>query len=158
MFFSNTTFYNVARAIISWATNMTVPQTPEILIDHSTINNWGFGGRNYILLDANANKVNFTVQNSIFANTPKPGESVGTTIMRASSESVVVFRNNDYFNLNGGTDNTPLSFPDYMQMSDNLQVDLGWTATTTDFSLPSGSPLRTASTTGGPIGDPRWAF
>lgn len=155
---TNSTMYNIARALISWATNMTVPAPPVILIDHSTINNWGFGGRNYILLDANANQVDFTVQNSVLANTPKPGESVGTTLMRASSESTVVFRNNNYFKLNGGTDLTPLSFPSYMQLSNNLEVDLGWTATTTDFTLPSGSPLRAAGTSGGPIGDPRWAF
>jgi len=44
-----------------------------------------------------------------------------------------------------------------VQSSANTTTDLGWTATTTSFTLPAGSALRTASTTGGAIGDPRWA-
>jgi hypothetical protein len=51
-----------------------------------------------------------------------------------------------------------MSFASYVQMSNNQTIDLGWTNATTDFTLPAASPLKTASTTNGPIGDPRWAF
>lgn len=153
---TNSTFYDVARALISWATNLTVPQRPTIIIDYTTINNFGFGGRNNIILDANANAVDFSFTNSIIANTPKPGQSVGTSALRANSSSNIEFTNNNYFNLKGGDPLQDLIFPSYVQMSNNQTIDLGWTATTTVFTLPAGSPLRTASTTGGPIGDPRW--
>ena len=156
---TNTTIYDAARALISWATNFTTVERPVILIDKATINSFGFGGRNNIILDANTNPVNFTMQNSIIANTPKPGQSVLGSALRANTtDSQIRFINNNYFNLNGGDPLTPLTFPDYVQMSNNKTVDLGWTATTTQFNLPANSELRTASTSGGAIGDPRWAL
>jgi hypothetical protein len=154
---SNSTMYDVARALISWATNLTVPQVPVIIVNQSTINSFGFGDRNNIILDANANTVNFTFKNSIIANTPKPGQNVGTSAMRAGNVSTIQFYYNNYFNLNGGNPLQPLEFPAYVQLSNNQTIDLGWTSTTTDFTLPAASPLRTASESGGPIGDPRWA-
>ncbi len=155
---TNSTMYDIARAFISWATNITVPTPPTILIDQSTINNFGFSGvsRNNIILDANANMVNFTFRNSIIANTPKPGQEVGTSAMRANAGSTILFQNNNYFKLMGGNPVAPLTFPAYVQMLSNQTIDLGWDATTTNFTLPADSPLRTASTSGGPIGDPRW--
>jgi len=154
----SSTFYDIARAIISWATNMTAP-TPTVLIDHSTINSWGFSSRDNILLDANNNVVNANFQNSIFANTPKSGQSVGGNMVRANTSSTINFSYNNYFNLNtGGATSVPMSFASYVQMSNNQTIDLGWTNATTDFTLPAASPLKTASTTNGPIGDPRWAF
>ena len=153
---TNSTLYDVARALISWATNITVAQAPDILVEYSTLNSFGFGARNNVIMDANNNIVNFTFRNSIIANTPKPGQEIGTSAMRANSGSLINFNNNNYFNLNGGNPLAPLIFPSYVQMSANQTIDLGWTATTTNFSLPADSPLRTASTANGPIGDPRW--
>lgn len=153
---TNSTIYDAARALISWATNITVPQTPEILLDKVTINSFGFSGRNNILLDANANVVNFTMQNSIIANTPKAGQSVGSSVLRAGSGSVIRFVHNNYFNLNGGDPLAPLIFPDYVQQANNLTVDLGWTNATNNFTLPADSPVRSGGTNGGPLGDPRW--
>ena len=155
---SNSTIYDAARALISWATNLTMPAVPTVVIDRSTINSFGFGSRNNIILDANANVVNFSFTNSIIANTPKPGGDVGASTMRAGAASTIQFRYNNYFNLNGGNPLAPLTFPAYVSMSNNQSIDLGWTATTTTFNLPAASPLRTASDTGGPIGDPRWAL
>ena len=155
---TNNTFYDIARAFISWATNMTMPAVPQIIINQNTINNYGFSGRNNILIDANANNINATIQNNIIANTPKPGQAIGSSALRAGDNSVVTFSYNNTFNFNGGDPLAPLTFPSIVQQSNNLNIDLGWTATTTDFTLPAGSPLRTAGNTGGPIGDPRWAF
>ena len=154
---SNSTMYDIARAFISWATNITMPAVPTIVVNQSTINNFGFSDRNNILLDANANTVNARYTNNIIANTPKPGAAVGSSAMRAGNVSTILFNNNNYFNLNGGNPLGPLVFPAYVQMTSNQTIDLGWTATTTDFTLPAASPLRTASETGGPVGDPRWA-
>ncbi len=154
---ANSTMYDIARAFISWATNITMPAVPTIIVRNSTINSFGFGDRNNILLDANANVVNATYKNNIIANTPKPGQNVLASAMRAGAASTIFFQYNNYFNLQGGTPLAPLTFPAYVQMANNQAIDLGWTATTTDFTLPAGSPLRTASDTGGPVGDPRWA-
>lgn len=154
---ANSTMYDIARAFISWATNITMPAVPTIIVRNSTINSFGFGDRNNILLDANANVVNATYKNNIIANTPKPGQNVLGSAMRAGAASTIFFQYNNYFNLQGGTPLAPLTFPAYVQMANNQTIDLGWTATTTTFTLPAGSPLRTASDTGGPVGDPRWA-
>ena len=157
---TNSTFYNTARAFLSWSTNITMAQKPTVLIDMVTINGFGFAGRDNILFDANANPVNFTMQNSILANAPKANATVGTSLVRASGAgSEVRFENNNYFNLTtGATPAVELSFPSYVVLTNNKTINLGWTATTTNFSLPASSELRTASKTGGVIGDLRWAL
>lgn len=154
----NSTFFNSARALISWATNMSMPARPVITISNMTLNNFGFGGRNNIIFDANGNAADFTLQNSIVANTPKDG-TLGTSLLRASTDgsSSIVIRNNNFFKLlDGATPPVELTFPAYASLSDNRTIDLGWTAATTTFNLPTSTPLRTASTTNGPIGDSRW--
>jgi hypothetical protein len=154
---TNSTFFNSARAFISWATNLTVPTKPVIMMDQVTLNSFGYATRNNILMDANANQVNFTLQNSIVANAPRQ-ESVGTSLVRASADgSEIIVRNNNLFNLTtGGETPAPLTFPSYVQQSNNQAVNLGWTTTTRTFGLPANSPLRTAGTTGAAIGDLRW--
>jgi len=155
---TNSTFYNVARAFISWATNITGAK-PTVIINQCTINSFGFAGRNNILFDANANPVDFTMRNSILANIPKPAETVGTSLLRAAGGGEIKFTNNNYFNLTtGATPAVPLEFPAYVELSANKTIDLGWNATTSDFTLPAASELKTAGTTGGAIGDLRWAF
>jgi hypothetical protein len=153
---TNNTMYDLARAFISYATNITVSPTPLIVVTNNTINSFGFAGRNYILLDANANVVNATFRDNIIANTPK-AETVGTIALRTATTATVLFQYNNTFNFNGGPPLVPLTFPAQVQLSNNLNIDLGWTTTTSSFTLPAGSPLRTASSTGGPVGDPRWA-
>ncbi|MBW7466524.1 hypothetical protein ABID22_000597 [Pontibacter aydingkolensis] len=154
----NSTIYNSGRALISWATNMSVPAKPTITINQTTINNFGFSGRNNILMDANANAINYTLQNSIVANAPKDG-TVGTSLLRASTDgsSNITVNNNNFFKLvDGSATPVELTFPAYVQLVNNKSIDLGWTGSTTNFSLPTNPEIRTASTTNGPIGDPRW--
>lgn len=155
---TNSTFYNIGRAFISWSTNITVATKPTMILDHLTMNNFGSDSRDYILVDANANLLSLTMTNNILANTPKAGGAVGANAIRASNAgNDMKFTNNDTFKFVGGSPTTaPLAFPAAVQQSGNKTTDLGWTATTTDFSIPAGSDLRTASTTGGAIGDPRW--
>ena len=109
-------------------------------------------------MDANANPISFTMQNSIMANTPREA-TVGTSLLRAATTgSDIVVRNSNLFKLTtGATPEVAQTFPSYVQQSSVQSVDLGWTKTTTTFDLPAASPLRTASTTGGAIGDLRWA-
>jgi len=150
-----TTFYNSGRRLISWATNITAPK-PTILIDRVTINGLGYGGRDNVLLDANANPVDFTLRNSIIANIPKAGQTTGTNAFRASNaSSTIIITNNNMFNLTNGA-STPAPIVFAVAPQNNRTIDLGWTPTTNVFTLPPGSELRTASTTGDPIGDPRW--
>jgi Domain of unknown function (DUF4957) len=152
---TRSTFYNAGRRLISWATNITAPK-PVILIDGVTINGLGYGGRDNVFLDANANPVDFTLRNSIIANIPKDGQTVGANAFRASSASSAInITNNNMFKVSTGGP-TPAGLNFAVAPANNKTVDLGWTHTTTSFGLPTDSELRTSSTTGGPIGDPRW--
>jgi hypothetical protein len=155
----NSTFYNIGRGFILWSTNITVPAAPVILIDQCTINSFGRDARNNFFIDCNANQVDFTVSNSIIANSPMAGQTTGTSLVRASAAVSAVMNNCNYFGLtNGAAPPVSLEFPAFISQSSMTTIDLGWTPATTNFTLPAGSPLRTASATGGPIGDIRWAL
>jgi len=156
----NSTFHSMGRAFVSCNATLTSPK-PTILIDQCTINNFGSGGtsRNYTIFDANANPVDLTIQNCIIANAPITGQTLGNAAVRAgAATTTMLFSNNNTFNLtNGASPAVALTFPAAMTMQNNKTIALGWDGTTTNFTLPVGSELRTSSTTGGPIGDPRWA-
>lgn len=150
---TNTTIYNSARQLISWATNITTAQIPIITIDHITLNGFGSGGKNNIFIDANTNPVTFNMTNSIVANTPIAGQTVGTNAIKGGG--TLVFNNNNYFNLNTGDGNL-VTLSTSVSAVNNKTIVLGWTATTSTFMLPANSELRTAGTANDPIGDPRW--
>jgi hypothetical protein len=152
---TKSTFYNLSRSIISCATVLTGSPAPVIVIDQCDFNNLGSDATKYVILDANTNPVTFTMQNSIIANVPR-GAGVQTTAIRASV-GTVAFNNNNVFKFvttPGGT--TAIALP--ATATNNRTTDLGWTASTTDFTLPATSDLRNFSTTGTAIGDPRWAY
>lgn len=156
---TNSTFYNIGRGFILWSTNITVPAAPVILIDQCTINSFGRDGRNNFFIDCNANQVDFTISNSIIANSPMAGQTTGISLARATAAVSAIMRNCNNFALtDGAAPPTSLVFPAFISQSNITTIDLGWTPATTSFTLPAGSPLRTASTTGGPIGDKRWAL
>ena len=158
---SNSTFSNIgSRGFIGWATNIPMPAPPVIRVDNVTINGIGSSNRNNTLLDANNNQVDFRMRNSILVNMPLEGQTVGSSLGRANSDSPqVVFANNNIFNLTtGGADPSELTFPALFSQQNISSVDLEWTQNTSNMTLPAGSPMRTAGTNGGPIGDPRWAF
>ena len=156
---SNSTFYNIGRAFIAAATTLpSGTSRPAIVIDRCTINNFGSGGtsRNYTIFDANANPVDFTLQNSIVSNAPIAGQTLGNAALRASTSTVVITNNNMFKVTNGATPAVALTFPSTATPANQKTIDLGWTGSTTDFSLPAGSELRTSATDGGAVGDPRW--
>ncbi|WP_161629734.1 MULTISPECIES: DUF4957 domain-containing protein [Rhodonellum] len=157
---TNSTFSNLgSRGFIGWATNLTMPFVPIIRVTNVTINGIGSNARNNSFLDANNNEVDFQMSNSILNNMPLDGNTVGASLLRAGSSGQVSISNSNLFNLNtGGADSAPLSIADYVTLPNVTNVDLGWTSATVDLTLPAASPLRTAATNGGPIGDPRWAF
>lgn len=156
---TNSTFYNIGRAFIGWSTNITVPGVPVIVVDQCTINSFGRDGRNNFLVDCNANTIDLTINNSIIANSPMAGQTTGTSLIRVNAAVSAVMNNVNSFALtNGAAPPVSLAFPASVTQSNMTSIDLGWTPATTDFTLPAGSPLRTASTTNGPIGDLRWAF
>lgn len=154
----NSTFYNSGRRLIGWSTNFTASVKPNVLVDYVTINNIGYGGRDNLLIDANNNPIDFVFRNSIIANAPKPGQASGNSLLRAgNAASTAVISNSNLFKLTtGAAEPAALTIPSYVNQQNVLNIDLGWDATTTSFSLPAGSPLRTASNTNGPIGDSRW--
>lgn len=151
---SKSTFYNVSRSLVLWSTAAT-GVTPVITFDLCTFNNFGSDASKYVILDANANPISFSMTNSIIGNVPRV-TGAQTAAIRASNGSIT-FSNNDEFKfttLPGGTINITLPSGAVA----NQTIDPGWTATTTDFTLPTTSTLRTASSVGAAIGDPRWAY
>jgi len=157
--FSKNTMYNIGRELLSCSTTLTTTP-PVITFDYCTINNFGASAL-YVLMDANANPVKFSITNSIIANVPRPAGTVNAVVLRANGAgSAIVFNNNDTFNFtNGATTPVALTFPTAnITMIGNQTVNLGWTATTTDFTLPATTPLRTGSNVATPIGDPRWTY
>lgn len=154
----NSTLNNLGRAFISWSTNITMATPPTILIDQCTINNLGREGRNNFFIDANANPVVINIQNSIIANTPYEGQTTGTTLVRATGAITSTLAYTNTFKLtNGASPAVNLTFPAVLAPSGNKTIDLGWDGATINFTLPAGSELRTSSSSGGPVGDPRWA-
>lgn len=157
---TNSTFHKIGRAFVDWSNTITVSPQPTVLIDQCTINGFGMAnGTKRIIFDANAANVDLNIQNSIFANSPYANDSAHPDAIRANGAGTLEFSNNNYFNLStGGETPAVLNFPAALQMSNNTTVNLGWTFETSTFTLPANSPLRTSSTTGGAVGDPRWTF
>jgi len=154
---SKSTFYNAGPGLVTASTTYAGDVIPTVAITNSTFN--GFGGNaKYALLDANANPINFTILNSIFANTPKSGTVNAAAIRGTGAGSTLKISNSNYFNLFSAlTGGTALTFGT-ATLASNQSINTGWTATTADFTLALGSPLRSAGSTGGPIGDPRWTY
>ena len=154
---SKSTFYNAGPGLVTASTTYAGDVIPSVSITNSTFN--GFGGNaKYALLDANANPISFIIQNSIVANTPKSGTVNAAAIRGTGAGSTLRISNSNYFNLSSAlTGGTALTFGT-ATLASNQSVNIGWTATTTDFTLPVGSVLRTAGSAGGPIGDPRWTY
>ncbi|MBI1342279.1 MAG: DUF4957 domain-containing protein [Terrimonas sp.] len=157
---TNSTLYSIGRCFVDWDATFSVNPRPVITVDHCTINNLGLANQTYILFDVNANDVEVTMSNCIFGNTPYPGATVGPGDLIRAGNAIIGINNSNLFNIMDGAMPTsaPLTIPSNVTLNNITNIDLGWTGATTDFTLPQGSPLRTASTTGGPIGDPRWAF
>lgn len=154
----NSTFNRLGRAFIGYSTNITVPVTPRIIIDQCTINSFGRDGRNNFFIDNNNNAATVTITNSIIANTPMSGQTTGTTLVRGGGTTGAM-ANTNYFNLSDGAATpTALTFPSLLTQTGSTTINLGWTDATNDFTLPAGSPLRTGSTSGGVVGDPRWGL
>ncbi len=155
---SKSTFYNAGPGLVTASTTYAGATIPVVNISYSTFN--GFGGNaKYALLDANANPISFSLQNSIVANTPKSGTVNAAAIRSSGTGSTSVFSYNNTFGLyNALTGNVALTFPATVTQTGNIAIDLGWTAATTTFALPATSPVRTASSTSIALGDPRWTY
>jgi hypothetical protein len=153
---SKSTFYNIGRQLLTASTVLTA--APTITFDYCTLNNFGASNLN-ALLNAGSNPVKYNITNSIVANIPRTGATVKTELMNATgATTAIVFSNSNYFNLTNGT-TTASTFPtSKITMVGNNNINLGWTTSTTDFTLPVNSELRTVSSAGGAIGDPRWVY
>jgi len=154
------TLYNTGAGLIS-ASTVLAGAAPTVSITNSTIN--GFGGSNrFVLFDANANPIHFTLKNSIIANSPQYAVPTQTNLLRSTGAAVSTsISNSNYFNLYNDQNmatRTKLLIPNYVSLSNNQEIALNWSVSTTDFNLPADSPLRKASAEFTAIGDPRWAY
>lgn len=158
---SKSTFYNLGDGLINMGTTLTGTSIPMITIDQSTFNNIGSQGK-YLLYDVTNNRVVANVRNSIFGNTPLAGQSInGTAFRSTNTNSTLTFINNNYFKLNSSSTSASKLVLTGLNQSGNYEIDLGWAAATTNFSLAglaADSPLFKASSSGNAIGDPRWAY
>jgi hypothetical protein len=155
---TNSTIANIGRGFVGWSTNITIGTPPVILVDQCTINNFGRDARNNFFIDANGNAVVITIKNSIIANTPYAGQTVGASLVRATAAVTSTLSYTNTFKLNNGASPAvAVTWPGVITTQNNKTVDLGWDGTTTSFALPAGSELRTSNSSGGPVGDPRWA-
>lgn len=156
---TKSTIYNFGRELLSCSTTLT-STPPTITFDYCTLNNFGASAL-YVLMDANANPVKLNITNSIIANVPRPSGTVNAVALRSNGVgAATVFSSNNTFNFtNGAASPVALTFPTTnITTIGNQTISLGWTATTTDFTLPATSPLRTASNVSTAIGDPRWTY
>lgn len=155
---SNSTFYNAGQNILEMSTALPAgAPVPVATFNKITVNNFGANAKR--LFDANTNPVLLTITNSIFGNTPRSGTLSAELIRATGGGTSVNFSYNNYFKLKNGAGadlSIPASTAALTTQTGNQLIDLLWTAATTEFALPAGSPLLTASSTGGPIGDPRW--
>lgn len=156
---TKSTFYNIGRQLLTAST--VLPSIPSITFDYCTFNDFGAGGSINAIMNAGSNPVKLNITNSIVANIPRPGGTVNTAAINATGAGTgIVFSNNNTFNLtNGAATPAVLTLPTTnITQVGNQNIDLGWTTGTIDFTLPAGSVLRTVSSAGGAIGDPRWAY
>jgi hypothetical protein len=159
---TKSTLYNNGAGL--FLASKTIASTiPTINFSYCTINGYG-GATKYALFDAAANPVNFTITNSIVANTPKSGTVQAAAFRATGTGSNTTISYTNMVNLYS-TGTTALTFPatttnSPVTLTSNYAVDLGWSLTTVlpGFQLPVGSPLRTASNTSVAIGDPRWSY
>lgn len=149
------TFNRISNNLIRYDTNIGSP-APEVLFDQVTVNAFGNNGRR-ALFDFNT-PANIVVRNSIIANSRDtsamyPTPAISADLFRAGNGATIMFENSRKFNLLNTAGTADLNTPGVTIQ----EVTLPWMHTSIDLSLPAGSPLLTASTSGGPIGDPRWA-
>lgn len=154
---TRSTFYNFGQALLTCST--VTPTPPTIIVDYCTFNNFGANAR-YVLMDANANPVRFNMTNSIIGNVPRPaGTANGVAIRAGGAGTSMVFSYNNLFNFTTTASGPSITLPTAnLSQAGNQAEILGWGATTSDFTIPATSSLRTASSGGTPIGDPRWTY
>jgi hypothetical protein len=159
---NKSTLYNVGQGLINMSTNLstTTGIVPVITLDHCTFNNFSGGSGKYAFIDANANKIIYTFSNSIVANTPISGSIQASAFRAGNTGNELYFSNNNYYKLLIAPGGSALNLTG-LAIANPLNLDLGFTAATTNFSLttlPQDHPVFSASTSGSTIGDPRWAY
>jgi len=155
----NSTFTEVGDLFIRYRESITTPSAnATININNCTINSFGQTSI-YPLLDNNNVPIKLNFTNNILANSPRLGGSfANNNLIRLATNSSAVFSFNNFYNLTNGktADLQKLVLPNSATSANNQEQDLSWTNTTLNFQLPTNSPLRTASSSGSAIGDPRW--
>lgn len=157
--FTKSTLYNLGQGMINMGTNLSSSIIPLITLDYCTFNNFG-GNNKYVFIDANANRIVFTFNNSIVANTPISGAIQAAAFRASANGNILTFSNNNYFNLKAAVNGPAVNLTGLAQAND-ISIDLGWTAATTNFKLEESLELNkifSASSNGSTIGDPRWAY
>lgn len=156
---TKSTFYTMGTGMFNMSTNLNTTVVPLFNIDYCTFNSFGSGNKN-LFIDANANKIIYQLRNSILANTPLAGGTIAGAYRATASGNVLSFFNNNYFQLATNSSGTPLNLTGLNQIG-STTINLGWTGSTQNFSLaglPSDNKIFSSSSSGGTLGDPRWAY
>lgn len=157
---SNSTINRVSNNIIRYDTNIGTPAA-EILFDHVTINAFGNAGRR-ALIDVNT-PANIVISNSILSNSNwasgrYPSPTVHNELLRAANGATAQISYTNFSNLlNSATPPVALVVPSAVVTSGIYNETLPWTFQSESLELPSGSSLRSGSSSASAIGDPRWA-
>lgn len=159
----NSTFYNTDDLFIRYREDLDTPNPSGVInVEYCTINSIGFSD-NYTLLDVDEVQTTFNFSNNILANIPREGGTAREDLIRMENEAASAsFSFSNFFNLTTGDPDEEIQviLPDQSNISSQnmFNVELDWDNNTSDFSLPSDSELQTASSSGGPIGAPKWWF
>ena len=117
---------------------------PKFLVDGLTCFNCGYGNGRAIFP---RNILNAKIVNSILAHS------------NADTEGSVLIEGNSSITHSNLFEVSPIKLSSGAKMSDILMVDPMFADTSKgDFTLPANSPLLTASSKGGAIGDPQWVM
>ncbi|WP_114782934.1 DUF5123 domain-containing protein [Botryobacter ruber] len=167
---TNSTFSNAGGFINNFYFQDASRNRPEaipqnVVVDHNTFYNIADGNRALLQMnDGSDNAVTLTFTNNIVSKLKDPANSRPFLFMEARPSGTYSLRNNVFHDFLA-TDQAKTQY--------NLSVVAGYPFVTEannttenpnfaapengNFKLPNGSPLATAGTDGGLIGDPQWA-
>lgn len=165
---TNSTFYNNGCTFIQTPNAAPVGDSTRMVVDHCTFYNVVYkeaATNRYFILSNSSGAVNVRLDftNNIVSTLADPANALPFSVKNIRA----TFRNNNFYNFNSTTaanyafniaklyTNTAANIT--MASNDTITNPQFTNTAGADFTLPGGSGLLIASTTGGPIGDPRWA-
>ncbi|MBU1101866.1 MAG: T9SS type A sorting domain-containing protein [Bacteroidetes bacterium] len=156
---TNSTFYD----ILSYGMRITgtetsgFDETPITIVDHTTWNNIGTTDPREIILCEDGTAQPWTVTNNIFANQVAAPNAKTVVNIKEITGDVSTITNCAFWNI------SKVSWSNSTEgwahvVTDTVTTDPQFVdAANGDFTIPAGNVLLSFSSTGGAVGDPRWA-